>query len=75
MHIYRFVALRTVDVDILEEREQMTLVKKEEYSKGRDPIVEWALVKEDMIDDLYEDMEAGWGSGYNFKSNPAEDDD
>ncbi len=86
MHIYRFFALRTIDVDILQEREQKTLVKKEaeapKNKKSRKAVTggpgrgeaegEWLLVSQDSIDDS---MEAGWGSGFDFKSNPAEEDD
>ena len=82
VHIYRFAALKTIDVDILQEREQRTLVKKKVFIKSRaavrggpgrqGPTVEWRLVSPDTIDDS---MEAGWGSGFDFKSNPIEDDD
>ena len=84
VHVYRFVALRTADVDILQERELKTLVKKTIYKRGgmylgggpaskrKVASVEWKLVREDAIDDSLED---GWGSGYDFKSNPTEDDE
>lgn len=91
MHVYRFLSLRTIDVDILEEREQKTLVKKKTErgkkasKKGKAADLsgrgthgtgasneEWLLVEEAEIDDT---METGWGSGYNFKSNPLEDED
>ena len=86
VHVYRFVALRTADVDILQEREVKTLVKlvKKTAVRSRRPMltsgsgarrranVEWRLVEEDAMDD---DMEAGWGSGFDFKSNPTEDDE
>ena len=83
VHVYRFVALKTADVDILQEREDKTLVKKTIYQRGKRYLgggpasrrkvasVEWKLVSEDAID---ESMEDGWGSGYDFKSNPNEDD-
>ena len=82
VHIYRFVALRTADVDILQEREQMTLVKRKVLGNGEAAVgdgpgtgqatTEWLLVSEDTMD---ESMEAGWGSGYDFKSNPTAEDD
>ena len=84
VHVYRFVALRTADVDILQERELKTLVKKTIYQRGKIFLgggpaskrkvasVEWKLVREDAIDDSMED---GWGSGYDFKSNPTEGDE
>ena len=83
VHVYRFVALRTADVDILQERELKTLVKKTTYqrrshlgggpaSKRKVASVEWKLVREEANDDSMED---GWGSGYDFKSNPTEDDE
>lgn len=82
VHVYRFLALRTIDVDILQEREHKTLVKKKDMQEGA-PVERsergggqqdegWFLVEENKIDDT---MEAGWGSGYNFKSNPFEGDD
>lgn len=75
VHVYRFLALRTIDVDILQEREGKELVKKggeasESGEGGSDE--KWALVEEAEIDDT---MEGGWGSGYNFKSNPFGEDD
>ena len=77
VHIYRFVALRTADVDILQEREQRMLVKQKVFKDGNGPgeeeaAVEWRLVSEDTVDDS---MEAGWGSGYDFRSDPAADDE
>ena len=84
VHVYRFVALKTADVDILQERESKTLVKKTIYKRGirylgggpaskrQVDFEEWKLVAEDEIDDS---MEVGWGSGYDFKSNPNEDDE
>lgn len=83
VHIYRFVALRTADVDILQEREQKTLVKRKVLEKGKEAVgdgpgtgqataTEWLLVSEDTMD---ESMEAGWGSGYDFKSNPSAEND
>lgn len=82
MHIYRFVALRTADVDILQEREQKTLVKRKVLEEGEaatgdgpgtgQATTEWLLVSEDTMD---ESMEAGWGSGYDFKSDPSAEDD
>ena len=83
VHVYRFVALRTADVDILQEREQMTLVRKQQaMAQGRvfmmggparrAPAVEWQLVSHQLMDGT---MEAGWGSGFDFRSNPAEEDD
>ena len=92
VHIYRFVALRTIDVDILQEREQKTLVKasvKIEEIKKSGMIVmggpgrkllektwrlekKWELVSQEAIDGT---MEAGWGSGYDFKSNSTEEND
>ena len=83
VHVYRFVALRTADVDILQEREFKTLVRKTIYKRGISYLgggpasrrqvdsVKWTLVREEEID---ESMEDGWGSGYDFKSNPTEDD-
>lgn len=83
VHVYRFLALRTIDVDILQEREQKTLVKTKDR-KGKAAVYrnqglnrggsrdEWLLVSEDAIDD---GLEAGWGSGYNFKSYPPDDDE
>lgn len=83
MHIYRFFALRTIDVDILQEREQKTLVKRKDR-KGKGAVYEntalnamssrdeWSFVSADAIDD---DLVAGWGSGYNFKSYPEDEDD
>lgn len=80
VHIYRFAALKTIEVDILQEREQKTLVKKKLHRKrkaaemsedgGAESSGDWVLVREDEIDDT---LEAGWGSGYDFKSNPNED--
>ncbi len=80
VHVYRFAALNTIDVDILQERDQKTLVKKQLRRKRKaaemsgDGGVEldgaWFLVGEDEIDGT---MEAGWGSGYGFKSNPEEE--
>lgn len=83
VHIYRFVALRTADIDILQEREQKTLVKRKVLEQGEGAVgdgpgtgqattTEWLLVSEDMMD---ESMEAGWGSGYDFKSDPTAEDD
>lgn len=75
VHVYRFLALRTIDVDILQERERKQLVKKdaEASESGRGESDEkWVLVEEDEIDDT---MEGGWGSGYDFKSNVMEGDD
>ena len=81
VHIYRFVALRTADVDILQEREFGTLVKRPLLNRVESSPragsgkkiaqLEWSLVREDIID---EDVEDGWGSGYDFKSNPVEDE-
>ena len=80
VHVYRFVALKTIDVDILQEREAKTLVKMvgpkgkapaDRYALARNLKSEWCLVDEQDIDDT---VEAGWGSGYNFKSNPDEED-
>ena len=100
VHVYRFLALRTIDVDILQEREHKTLVKRKDLQEGEavgggepgagsepavegsepsgvsepgggQPDEEWFLVEETKIDGT---MEAGWGSGYNFKSNPFEED-
>lgn len=94
VHVYRFLALRTIDVDILQEREHKMLVKKKalqeseaavegsergggsEAVEGSEPAVgqpdeEWFLVEENKIDNT---MEGGWGSGYNFKSYPFEED-
>lgn len=86
VHVYRFVALRTIDVDILQEREEKTLVMKKDV-KGKAPerrpglsqhtrgartkAEKWFLVEEDEIDQT---VEAGWGSGYDFKSNPDEEE-
>ena len=60
----------------------MTLVKKQVSAQGRGsmmggparraPDAEWQLVSQDVIDGT---MEAGWGSGFDFRSNPAEEDD
>ena len=82
VHIYTFATLKTIDVDILQEREQRTLVKKKVFTKSRAAVrggpgrkeanVKWRLVSPDTIDDT---METGWGSGFDFKSNPNEDDD
>lgn len=82
VHVYRFLALRTIDVDILQEREEKTLVKKKDLQEGEaadmrelgdgEADEKWFLVEEDEID---ETLEGGWGSGYDFKSNPTEDDD
>ena len=75
VHVYRFLALRTVDVDILQERERKKLVKKAveaSESGGGESDEKWVLVEEDQIDDT---MEGDWGSGYDFKSNPMEEDD
>lgn len=75
MQLYRFVALRTADVDILQEREPKTVVKQTVYKgKGarKKAIVKWMMVGEKEMDGS---MEAGWGSGFDFKSNPAEDND
>ena len=74
VHVYRFLALRTIDVDILQERERKELVKKAaeaSESGGEESDEKWALVEEDEIDGT---MEGGWGSGYNFKSNPMGED-
>ena len=83
VHVYRFLALRTIEVDILQEREQKLLVrkKKKDSKKGKAAAGgeaggvgssgEWFLVGESEIDDT---VEAGWGSGFNFKSNPTEED-
>lgn len=81
MHVYRILALRTIDVDILQEREQKTLAKKKDLEGAEAAEVhglgdggsyeEWVLVEENAIDDT---LEAGWGSGYNFKSNPTEEE-
>ena len=76
VHVYRFLALRTIDVDILQERERKKLVKKKAVeaseSGGGESDEKWVLVEEDQIDDT---MEGGWGSGYDFKSNLMEEDD
>lgn len=66
----------------MQEREQKTLVKKKVSKKGKEAEVrrldwdgsseEWSLVRENEIGGA---LEAGWGSGYDFKSNPMEDDD
>lgn len=98
VHVYRFVALRTVDVDILQEREEKTLVKKKSVQEGEEKttvveknlekgkaagwsgvgavgaeaVGEWLLVEKDAIDDS---LEAGWGSGYDFKSDPMAEED
>ena len=82
VHVYRFMALRTIDVDIMQEREGKTLVKKRMFSSTKGAVSagpgrrelppEWRMVDEDQMD---ADMEAGWGSGYTFKSNPTEEDD
>ncbi|CAD6580658.1 MAG: hypothetical protein ASARMPRED_000285 [Alectoria sarmentosa] len=81
VHVYRILALRTIDVDILQEREQKTLAKKKDLEGaeaaevhglgGGDSYEEWVLVEENAIGDT---LEAGWGSGYNFKSNPTEEE-
>lgn len=84
VHVYRFFALRTIDVDILQEREVKTLVKKKDLKGKRaerrgidrgkpsgESSGEWLLVTENAFDDA---LEAGWGSGYDFKSDPTEDD-
>ena len=85
VHIHRFAALKTIEVDVLQEREQKTLVKKKLHRKrkvdemsegggaeggGAESSGDWLLVREDEMDDT---LEAGWGSGYNFKSNPNEE--
>ena len=80
VHIHRFAALKTIEVDILQEREQKTLVKKKLHRKrkvdemseggGAEFSGDWLLVREDEMDDT---LEAGWGSGYNFQSNPNEE--
>ena len=75
VQLYRFVALRTADVDILQEREPKLVVKQTVYKgKGarKNAIVKWMMVGEKEMD---VSMEAGWGSGFDFKSNPAEDND
>ena len=90
VHIYRFVALRTIDVDILQEREQKTLVKTLVEIEDKSGLVvmggpgrklrekkwrlekKWELVSQEAIDGT---MEAGWGSGYDFKSNTTEEND
>ena len=72
VHVYRFLALRTIEVDILQEREEKTLVKRKKTKRrmvGANE--EWSLVEADAVDDKWQ---AEWGSGFNFKSNPAEDD-
>lgn len=70
-------------MDILQEREQKTLVKEKKKGSKKGKAAagakvggvgssgEWSLVGEDEIDDT---VEAGWGSGFNFKSNPTEED-
>ena len=76
VYIYQFLALRTIDVDVLQEREQKTLVRKvvqKEVRRGKKPGTKEAREKEsvwEMVDqsEMDESMEIGWGSGHNFKS-------
>ena len=80
VHVYRFLALKSIDVDIVQEREEKTLVKKDLKENNaaelrglgtRGSEGEWLLVEESAIEDS---MEGGWGSGYDFKSNPSAED-
>ena len=54
VQVYRFLALNTTDVDILQEREGKKLMKKEDGT--------WCLLPDEVLSDKEKEIE--WGTGF-----------
>ncbi len=60
VHIYRFIALQTIDVDVIYQREQ----KRPVFRTDEDGVKKWGLYTEDEMEEAEIEEAQGYEGGY-----------